>query len=68
MAELEQTVRDSGRDPRELISAPGEPGDAFRSLVSLLTMLEHDRQVDDADRELRRRGREFFAVLTAPRR
>ena len=67
-AALEQTVRDSGRDPRELISAPGEPGDAFRSLVSLLTMLEHDREVGDADRELQRRGREFFAVLPAPRR
>jgi hypothetical protein len=63
IAALEQSVRESRRDPRELISAPGDLADAYRSLVSLLTMLEHDRQVDDSDRELERRAHEFFALL-----
>ena len=63
IAALDQSVRESRRDPRELISAPGELADAYRSLLSLLTMLEHDRQLDDADRELGRRAREFFALL-----
>jgi hypothetical protein len=63
IAALDESVRDAGRDPRSLISTPGELGDAYRSLVSLLSMLEHDRQVDDAERELARRAREFFALL-----
>jgi hypothetical protein len=63
LAALDDAIRASGRDPRQLMAAPGELADAWRSLSSLLTMLEHDRQVDDADRELQRRALEFFALL-----
>ena len=50
-----------GIDAVVLLKEPSDRGDAYRSLRSLLDALERDRiDVDDREREIRRRLRELF--------
>ena len=50
-----------GVDPASLVREPTDRGDAYRSLRSLLDALDRDRiDVEDRDREIRRRIRELL--------
>lgn len=60
-ARVHAALAERGIDPAVLLKEASDRGDAYRSLRSLLDALERDRiEVDDRDREIRRRLRELF--------
>ena len=63
-AQIREAVHERlGLDPVALLRESSDRGEAYRSLRSLLEALEHDRiQVDDAQREIRRRVRDLLVA------
>jgi hypothetical protein len=60
-ARVHAALTERGTDAVVLLKEASDRGDAYRSLRSLLDALERDRiEVDDRDREIRRRLRELF--------
>ncbi|HEX7154292.1 MAG TPA: BatD family protein [Thermoanaerobaculia bacterium] len=59
---VDERLRSRGVDLARLARDPGERGDAYRALVSLLDALERNRHIDAGETEITRRIRDLLTI------